>query len=948
MIELKHITKIYRGTGSSSVIALDDISIRFPEKGLVFIIGKSGCGKSTLLNIAGGLDRPTSGEISVGGKSSRDFSQSDYDSYRNTYVGFIFQEYNVLPEFSVMENITLAPELQGKKSTPEEIGGILSEVELDGLEKRSPSTLSGGQKQRVAIARALVKDPRIVLADEPTGALDSVTGRSVLDLLKRLSEDKLVIVVSHDRDFANKYADRIIELHDGKIISDMSFIKDEEKRPDMAVVGDDVHLSSEIRESMLEELNRLVKDKKKLTITLEEGGVSVEGGYFAPTDQESLIREHEDEGNLIRSKFPLRYAAKMGASGLRTKPFRLAMTILLTTVALAAFGFMLSLMNYDRYQTLKNALADTGHTELSLATYRVEKPDWLSTIFGDFSYDVPVRSDSSRIEIIKNKTGLDFVKVQKFYTPEPDSNFKSMFYFGGTNSEGKSSLFTPGLCGFSALTESEMEKFGISLVSGSMPKDSDDILISEFAAESIYELEAKDGSGEPILKEKNDSPVGKTVVISGVKLRICGIFSGGRPGKVFDYIAETEELMKDNMEALYLGAAFAEYGSRLMKYLNLTSKLESVFSASFMTLGIVDESFFDAHEEEFQSHDTKYVISLSNGTYLTYDTTDHISDYDTRFMNGAAAGPGGLLISPDYLYTIVYEYYSSSLITENLQTELLDSIRSVNDSGGYNYDIDACIAVLETLKSIDPSLFNGSVGYTSPKIGDSSVPLSVKGVFISSDIDYNRADLLIDPTDADKLYPPRTGSFDLSSADVLLFLNDEKSRETVTDSRFDAEDTMMIKTDLYANSHKEDVNTYSTIISIVSGILFWTGTIIAVFAALLLFNFISVSINNKKKDIGILRALGARKIDVFKVFFSESLIIIGICFAVSTVLAILASEWFNSFLMESFSVSARLFFFGPLQALILLALALGVAFIATLLPVIHHSKKPPVDAIRSL
>ena len=179
-------------------------------------------------------------------------------------------------------------------------------------------------------------------------------------------------------------------------------------------------------------------------------------------------------------------------------------------------------------------------------------------------------------------------------------------------------------------------------------------------------------------------------------------------------------------------------------------------------------------------------------------------------------------------------------------------------------------------------------------------------------------------------------------------MNDEKSRDIVTDSRFDAEDTMMIKTDLYANSHKEDVNTYSVIISIVSGILFWTGTVIAIFAALLLFNFISVSINNKKKDIGILRALGARKIDVFKVFFSESLIIIGICFAVSTVLAILASERFNAFLMDSFSVSARLFFFGPLQALILLALALGVAFIATLLPVIHHSKKPPVDAIRSL
>ena len=186
MLELKNVTKVYTGKGGA-VKALDDVSLRFPEKGLVFLLGKSGSGKSTLLHIAGGLDSPTEGEIVVLGKSSKDFTESDYDGYRNAYVGFIFQEYNVLDEFTVEENIALALQLQGKPQTKEKIAVILREVDLLSLAYRKPNTLSGGQKQRVAIARALVKDPKIVLADEPTGALDSQTGKQVFEILKKLA-----------------------------------------------------------------------------------------------------------------------------------------------------------------------------------------------------------------------------------------------------------------------------------------------------------------------------------------------------------------------------------------------------------------------------------------------------------------------------------------------------------------------------------------------------------------------------------------------------------------------------------------------------------------------------------------------------------------------------------------------------------------------------------------
>ena len=198
MLQVKNLVKRYTTKGET-VTALDHVSVDFPEKGMVFLLGKSGSGKSTLLNVSGGLDSPDEGEVIVKGKSSKDFSKSDFDSYRNTYLGFIFQEYNILNELTVAENVALALELQGKPREKSLVDSILEQVDLKGLGDRRPNTLSGGQKQRVAIARALVKDPEIIMADEPTGALDSATGAQVFDTLKKLSAEKLVVVVSHDR-----------------------------------------------------------------------------------------------------------------------------------------------------------------------------------------------------------------------------------------------------------------------------------------------------------------------------------------------------------------------------------------------------------------------------------------------------------------------------------------------------------------------------------------------------------------------------------------------------------------------------------------------------------------------------------------------------------------------------------------------------------------------------
>lgn len=220
-MRIEHLTKIYQ-SGSTVSVGLDDVSFTLPDKGLVFIVGKSGSGKSTLLNMLGGLDEITSGDIVIGDNRFSEFSHKDYDNYRNSYLGFVFQDFCLIDELTVEDNVRLALDLQGEHDTDASVEEILENVELTEYAKRRPSQLSGGQRQRVAIARALVKSPKLILADEPTGNLDSKTAVQVLDMLKKLSREILVVVVSHNISDAENYADRIIELADGKIISDKS------------------------------------------------------------------------------------------------------------------------------------------------------------------------------------------------------------------------------------------------------------------------------------------------------------------------------------------------------------------------------------------------------------------------------------------------------------------------------------------------------------------------------------------------------------------------------------------------------------------------------------------------------------------------------------------------------------------------------------------------------
>ncbi len=588
MIEVRNLCKIYRMKRGVDVTALDDVSLKFPDTGMVFILGKSGSGKSTLLNVIGGLDTVDSGEILVKGSSCADFKQSHYDSYRNTYIGFIFQEYNILEELTVGANIALAIELQGRRAEDEEINRILEEVDLAGYGDRKPNELSGGQKQRVAIARALVKHPEIIMADEPTGALDSETGKQVFDTLKRLSRDKLVLIVSHDREFSEQYADRIIELSDGKVISDVELVsedvdiapeaKEEESALSYEEDGIKITAGYQLTEEDRIAINAYLKahaDGVKINVKKTKAGIkraSYTNKQFKPTDESQIVNKG-GAFELIKSKLSIKNSFKIGSGALKYKKFRLVFTIFLSLISFTLFGLADTIAAYNSVKTTTSSLVDSG---INYASFMKE----VKYVYGEGSYDYYWMTDETYIsaddiEKIKEETGLDVIGVyQDRYN---DLSMKSAL--GGNISEDdkyREILYTSTFSGLAPITQQFIDEHGFTLTGRLPEKGKNEIVITDF----MYEYFTLQGyldkdSGKPVEINEHKDLIGKTIEFSGSymgKQKIVGILD-----TEFD-LSRFEPLTDKN----------AQNSMNMLVYFALVSELESARAYSYACLLFVE------------------------------------------------------------------------------------------------------------------------------------------------------------------------------------------------------------------------------------------------------------------------------------------------------------------------------------------------------------------------
>ena len=278
MLELKNITKDYV-SGDSTVQALKGISIEFRKSEFVSILGQSGCGKTTLLNIIGGLDRYTSGDLVINGKSTKKFKDKDWDAYRNYSVGFVFQNYNLIPHQTVLSNVELALTISGvsREERKERAIKALEDVGLKEQIHKKPNQLSGGQMQRVAIARALVNNPDIILADEPTGALDTKTSVQIMEILKEISKDKLIVMVTHNPELAEKYSTRIVKILDGVITDDSKPFTKEDRKKEKDAKAKDGRTAMKFFTALRLSLNNLMTKKGRTLLTSFAGSIGIIG-----------------------------------------------------------------------------------------------------------------------------------------------------------------------------------------------------------------------------------------------------------------------------------------------------------------------------------------------------------------------------------------------------------------------------------------------------------------------------------------------------------------------------------------------------------------------------------------------------------------------------------------------------------------------------------------------
>ena len=894
MLEVRNLTKIYQPKKGVAVRAVDGISLKFPQKGMVFLLGKSGSGKSTLLNLLGGLDRADEGEIYVKGVCAKDFSQAYFDSYRNTYVGFIFQEYNVLEDFTVGANIALAIELQGRRAENEEINRILQQVDLEGLGSRKPSELSGGQKQRVAIARALVKNPEIIMADEPSGALDSATGKQVFETLKRLSADKLVIVVSHDRDFAERYADRIIELADGKVIRDVERTGGAAEKSALEFTNDGVNVAAgyELTEDDRRAINDYLRSRADGTFVIRPQKTA--DSAFSPTD-ESRISSDYGAFRLIKSKLPMKSAFKIGASGLKHKKFRLVMTILLSCVAFGLFGLSDTFGAYNHLNTCTQSIRDTEIPYVSVRkTTKVQS--------GDLVYWQSYNNMLSEADLadFTEKTQVPLVGVK---APRSESlGFWDNVDVEALNADGGWNIYTSTFTGMAEIDEAALKNVGATLTAGRLPDGTkDEIAISRYVCESFFKGGYSEDGTTFVPVANAEEMIGKTLTIGEKVYTVVGVVDTGLDFDRYRSLSEPKE--------------YTSRAEQLVEYA-LSSEFSYACNYSMAAVMMTGRGFFDRQPAVVGSEQTygdmyASYYGIGDNLYVDFNArrVARLSEIDPSKVTWLD-GEKTTLAPGEFIACIDDESLNFGFDNGNNSRYFKDD----------QPDYTAMFKALTTLRTVCNDAEAKVVGYTS------AYPRTV----IVDDAMYDQC-----AADAPGgVYSFAVGRMPDTAAGV------RKVVETCYDETGDTRPEL-------CNAVTFELDTVHEILKLFSRVFLYVGIGFAVFAALMLANFIGTSIAYKKQEIGILRAIGSRSNDVFRIFFSESFLIAMINFVLSAAGTCAVTAFINYVIRNHYGILVTVLNFGVRQCLLLFAVSLLVALIASFFPVKKIASKRPIDAIRN-
>lgn len=979
MLQLRDITKDYK-TNSHTVKALKGINLQFPEREFVAILGPSGCGKTTLLNIIGGLDQYTSGDLIINGRSTKEYKDKDWDQYRNHSIGFVFQSYNLIPHQTVLQNVLLALKISDidKEESIRKATEALESVGLGDELYKKPNQISGGQSQRVAIARALVTNPDIILADEPTGALDSESSVQVMDILQKISKDKLVIMVTHNEETANKYAERIVRIKDGELVSDSKAYEAENVETQaMKARKAKMRWATSFKLS----LNNLWSKKGRTILTAFAGSIGIIGIalIFALSNGIQTYIDRIQEDTLAAYPITIEketYDANALMQNLmqRNEPEEEERDLTQVYSLNVMEGF---LKGMSQRSTVSNNL-DAFSTFLE---NNEEMQNYASTIHYSYGIDLPIYTRAKDESV--NAVNISEVMSSAFETDNYQNQLLSQFTL-----VGQIELFEEMVSEVGGTGISQMYKEQYELLEGKWPEKHDEILLvlddkNQIPDMTLYALGLRDKNelsdilsdvvkGDAVQTEKKDAERYSFEELMNLNLKLImpyELYSKNSTTKEWvdlsetdtgrSYLFETDELglplhivgiIRENPEASthVLEGSFA-YTKALSDYVleqnnksdivqeQLNAPETDVFTQLPFLTADWQEPDAKTKAKDFQSYSAKQ-DDKQKAAYYTWIKTEPSNEELEKLLDQQMESVDRVEIESNLSAQYAREMQMDeadlkSYIASMSDDELFDAVEEImREEIRQQYRQNAMQALVEVTEEQRVQAF-GAESFNEEQ--------------------WNKLyDEFMPPTVSEASYDDNIQS--------LQYKNPaEPERIMIYSKSFKAKDNISELITTYNNSAEEDNKIQyvdyiallmSSITLIISGITYVLVAFVGislVVSSVMIGIITYVSVLERTKEIGILRALGASKRDVANVFNAETVLeglAAGLLGIGLTLLLLIPINKIVQHLTKIEDLSAAL----PWQiGLGLIIISTILTLIAGFIPARMASKMHPVEALRT-
>lgn len=898
MLQLKNIVKTYK-TGDTEVHALKGVSINFRPNEFVSILGQSGCGKTTLLNIVGGLDQYTSGDLVIKGKSTKKYKDKDWDAYRNHSIGFVFQSYNLIMHQTVLQNVELALTLSGVSQADRRRRAkeVLEKVGLGDQMRKKPNQMSGGQMQRVAIARALINDPEILLADEPTGALDTETSVQIMELLKEIAKDRLVIMVTHNPDLANQYSTRIVKLLDGEVIDDSDPYTDEEIEKEQYEELDHKSLKHK-RMSYFTALNlsfnNLLTKKGRTILTAFAGSIGIIGIALILSLSDGFRNYIKGVEEDTLSTYPLEITDE-------TVDSSAMMTAMMGNVQPNEEKHDMDKVYSNDFvgNYINTLMGEVKVNDMKSFKKYIEEGDGqkIKDYTSDIKYTYGIEVNAYQIkdnnEIFQSNpcTVLDSIGMGSF------SDMASMSVGTGNRSMNLWSQM---------IGNQEMLENQYDVIAGEWPDSYDEVVlvVSEYNEITDYELYALG------LRD-----------VSELQEMVTASIMGGT--KEFESTSYTYEELLNVRYKVIPSSDFYAYDEAAGCYVNKSD------DAKYMREKI---------ENGVEVKITAIVRPSDRATVHSINTTiGYRKDLVDYLMAEAKESEVGKeqLENPDINVFTGYEFGTD--LNEAAMEEAEESSQEMYEQMGIADMSNEELALM--MSNMSPEEIAAMIDAMEQSTADMMSGMSLTDLKTVEDATYEENLISLGIAFEDdpmviSMYP-----IDFESKELIMDIIDDYN-QSVMDA--DEEEKEITYTDMVGTM----MSSISSIINSISYVLMAFVAISLVVSSIMIGIITYISVLERTKEIGILRSIGASKKDISRVFNAETIIVGFVAGLLGIIVTILLNIPVNK-IIEHFSDLKNVAKLPVAGAIILIVISVVLTMIAGLLPSRVASKKDPVEALRS-